>query len=123
MSERFAAAPRPRTTSPTPSPRSRRSSASGWRWTCGCSPPSFVANAVRHTGVEGGTAAIELRIAPHSVHLSVYDDGPGFTPPDRSIANPGGPGGWGLYLVDQCAARWGAERTDRHRVWLELDRG
>lgn len=83
----------------------------------------LVANAVRHTGVEHGTVAIELRIAPRTVHLSVYDDGPGFPLPERPIANPAGPGGWGLYLVDQCAARWGAERTDRHRVWLELDRG
>ena len=38
----------------------------------------LVANAVRHTGVEGGTVEVEVRIAPRIVHLSVIDDGPGF---------------------------------------------
>ena len=49
-------------------------------------------------------------------------DGPGFEAPERPLATPEGPGGWGLYLVDQCAIRWGNERAERHRVWLELER-
>jgi anti-sigma regulatory factor (Ser/Thr protein kinase) len=82
----------------------------------------LVANAVRHTGVQGGSVDVEVRLAPRSVHLTVTDDGPGFDAPARPIETPEGPGGWGLYLVDQCAARWGVERGDRHRVWLELAR-
>ena len=65
---------------------------------------------------------VEVRVAPRTVHLTVSDDGPGFDLPERPIVTPDGPGGWGLYLVDQCAARWGIERTGRHRVWLELAR-
>ena len=82
----------------------------------------LVANAVRHTGVPAGTVEIQLRLTPDRVHLSVLDEGPGFEPPPRPLVSPEGPGGWGLYLVDRCAVRWGAERGERHRVWLELER-
>ena len=82
----------------------------------------LVANAVRHTGLAGGTIEIELRLDGDRVHLSVLDEGPGFDPPPRPVAAPEGPGGWGLYLVDRCALRWGSERGERHRVWLELER-
>ena len=82
----------------------------------------LVANAVRHTGVVAGTVEVELRVAGDRVHLSVLDDGPGFELPERPVIAPEGPGGWGLYLVDRCAVRWGSERGERHRVWLELER-
>jgi anti-sigma regulatory factor (Ser/Thr protein kinase) len=82
----------------------------------------LVANAVRHTGVADGAIDVELRVAGDRVHLSVLDDGPGFAPPPRPVVAPDGPGGWGLYLVDRCALRWGSERGERHRVWLELER-
>jgi hypothetical protein len=52
----------------------------------------------------------------------VLDEGPGFELPERPIVSPEGPGGWGLYLVDRCAVRWGSERGERHRMWLELER-
>ena len=82
----------------------------------------LVANAVRHAGVVSGTVEVQLWLAGDRVHLTVLDDGPGFDPPQRPLVAPDGPGGWGLYLVDQCAARWGCERGERHRVWLELER-
>jgi len=80
----------------------------------------LVANAVRHTGIAGGSVEVQLRLCDDRVHLSVLDEGPGFEPPERPIVSPEGPGGWGLYLVDRCAVRWGSERGERHRVWLEL---
>ena len=82
----------------------------------------LVANAVRHAGVAKGSVEMRLRLAGDRVHLSVLDDGPGFEPPQRPLVAPEGPGGWGLYLVDRRAVRWGNERGDRHRVWLELER-
>ncbi len=82
----------------------------------------LVANAVRHTGLAQGSIEVQLRLADDIVHLSVLDDGPGFEVPERPIEAPDGPGGWGLYLVDQCALRWGNEHGERHRVWLELER-
>jgi anti-sigma regulatory factor (Ser/Thr protein kinase) len=82
----------------------------------------LVANAVRHTGVAKGSVEVHLHLAADRVHLSVIDEGPGFELPERPLAEPEGPGGWGLYLVDRCAVRWGTERGERHRVWLELER-
>lgn|SRR5438067_5565752 len=29
-------------------------------------------------------------------------------------------GGWGLRIVEQLAARWGAERDDGYRIWAEV---
>src|SRR4051812_106685 len=82
----------------------------------------LVANAVRHTGIAHGSVEVQLRLSEDRVHLSVLDDGPGFDPPERPVVAPEGPGGWGLYLVDRCAVRWGSERGERHLVWLELER-
>jgi anti-sigma regulatory factor (Ser/Thr protein kinase) len=82
----------------------------------------LVANAVRHTGIADGSVEVQLRLTDDRVHLSVLDDGPGFDAPERPVAAPEGPGGWGLYLVDRCAVRWGSERGERHLVWLELER-
>lgn len=80
----------------------------------------LVGNAVRHAGVAKGSVELELRVDGDRVHLSVSDDGPGFDPPARPVAAPAERGGWGLYLVDRTAQRWGCERGERHRVWLEL---
>ena len=82
----------------------------------------LVANAVRHTGVADGSLELRVRLTGDVLYLSVADDGPGFDVPERPLVAPEGPGGWGLYLVDQCAARWGTERGDRHLVWFELER-
>ncbi len=82
----------------------------------------LVANAVRHTGVADGTLRLRVRFTGDVINLSVADDGPGFEVPERPLTAPEGPGGWGLYLVDQCAARWGNDRGDRHLVWFELER-
>jgi serine phosphatase RsbU (regulator of sigma subunit)/anti-sigma regulatory factor (Ser/Thr protein kinase) len=82
----------------------------------------LVANAVRHTGVADGSLELRVRLTGDVLYLSVADDGPGFEVPERPLVAPDGPGGWGLYLVDQCAARWGTERGDRHLVWFELER-
>jgi anti-sigma regulatory factor (Ser/Thr protein kinase) len=82
----------------------------------------LVANAVRHSGVAKGRLELRVRLTGDVVHLSVADDGPGFAVPERPVTAPEGPGGWGLYLVDQCAARWGTDRGDRHQVWFELER-
>ena len=30
--------------------------------------------------------------------------------------------GWGLYLVDQIADRWGVDHDPGTRVWFEIDR-
>lgn len=78
----------------------------------------LVTNAVRHAGV-GPKDPIALRVAawPRRVRVEVSDRGSfsGREPRPRSD----GASGWGLYLVDRLADRWGAAGGT---VWFELGR-
>jgi len=82
-----------------------------------------VTNCVRHAGLGSGEA-IRLRVKAtgSSIRLDVMDRGRGFDiPPEVSAHDPRDPGGWGLYIVDQLADRWGVERGGGSRVWFEID--
>jgi anti-sigma regulatory factor (Ser/Thr protein kinase) len=81
----------------------------------------LVSNAVRHA-LRTGVPEIELRIRnePDRIRVMVSDPGGGF------IAEPRLPtalesSGWGLYLVDRIADRWGIVTKDRNEVWFEID--
>jgi anti-sigma regulatory factor (Ser/Thr protein kinase) len=83
----------------------------------------LVTNAVLHADM-GEEAEIELdfEVAERSVRVSVADTGRGF---DLEKIFPGSmdvPGGWGLFLVEALADRWGIDVTPPHRVWFEIDR-
>lgn len=80
-----------------------------------------VTNAVRHAGMETGET-IRLEIADGSegrLRVEVSDGGSGFTPVKRD-PDLERPGGWGLYLVEELADRWGVETGGRTLVWFEL---
>jgi anti-sigma regulatory factor (Ser/Thr protein kinase) len=81
----------------------------------------LVTNAVRHAGA-GLERPLQVQLLPGrgSVLVAVADEGPGFTRrPNPSAGNE--PGGWGLFLVDQIADRWGVEcTTSGTRVWFEI---
>ena len=47
------------------------------------------------------------------------DRGPGFSPPNID-PDPEKAGGWGLWLVEQVADRWGIHGTGGTCVWFEL---
>jgi len=36
--------------------------------------------------------------------------------------HPSRQSGWGLFLVDRMADRWGVDRSEGTRVWFELER-
>lgn len=86
-------------------------------------------NAVRHTklgSTPGSDGHVGLRLVRTSgmVRVEVTDPGPGFEKPERPSPDPEAGSGYGLYLVDKLADRWGVgrgERKDLNRVWLELD--
>jgi anti-anti-sigma factor len=85
----------------------------------------LVTNAVVHPRSAGETP-IGLRVTTYEdgVRVEVEDAGEGFDPA-RPITIES-QRGRGLFLVDRCAAKWGARRahTDRgtrFRVWFELD--
>jgi serine phosphatase RsbU (regulator of sigma subunit)/anti-sigma regulatory factor (Ser/Thr protein kinase) len=82
----------------------------------------LVTNSVRHAGL-GRSVAIALRVThvEGALRVEVTDPGVGFEPgtPRPSID---GRGGWGLYIVERLADRWGVKREgERITVWLEWD--
>jgi signal transduction histidine kinase len=81
----------------------------------------LVSNAVRHGGVEPGQAVrVALRLREGFVRLEVTDPGGQFTRA-RVRERRDETGGWGLFLVDRIATRWGVRRTSTGTaVWFEL---
>lgn len=77
-----------------------------------------VSNSVRHAGL-GAADAIEVRVrgSRAMLHVDVIDPGPGFEPQVRPRQDDGG---WGLWLLDRLATRWGVEHGDTTRVWFDL---
>jgi anti-sigma regulatory factor (Ser/Thr protein kinase) len=80
----------------------------------------LVTNVVRHAALDQDQE-LELRgeLADGCVRVEVSDPGKGFEPavtpaPDRAS-------GWGLFLLDQLAHRWGAVRNEPNVVWFEID--
>ena len=80
-----------------------------------------VTNAIRHAGLRAeDVIRVHLRVAGTHLRVEVWDPGSGFEP-DRPKPDLTDPGGWGLYLVDQLAARWGVESGEQTLVWFELE--
>ena len=80
----------------------------------------LVANSVRHARADALT--LRVVVGPRAVLTEVTDSGPGFDP-----ASTGAPrddhSGYGLFLVERLADRWGVARGGRStRVWFELAR-
>jgi anti-sigma regulatory factor (Ser/Thr protein kinase) len=81
----------------------------------------LVSNSVRHAGL-GDPDSIRIDVGPsdHMVRVSVCDPGPGF-----AVAQPAprrdGSGGYGLYVLDRLADRWGVTVGPPTCVWFEID--
>jgi anti-sigma regulatory factor (Ser/Thr protein kinase) len=82
----------------------------------------LVTNAIRHAEAHGGVVELDVTLVDDRVRVEVADPGPGFEPQPRDD-EMSRPGGWGLYLVDRIADRWGVIRNRMNRVWFELDCG
>lgn len=84
----------------------------------------LVTNSVRHADVnDDSDVTLKVRISPDTVSIEVIDPGAGFVAPTSPRPRQG-EGGYGLYLVDQLARRWGVDRLDQGtRVWFDLARG
>jgi anti-sigma regulatory factor (Ser/Thr protein kinase) len=81
----------------------------------------LVSNSVRHAQSE--TVILKVLVGRSAVLTEVTDAGPGFDP--ASAPEPGtNESGWGLFLVERLATRWGVNQNDDEtRVWFELRRG
>jgi anti-sigma regulatory factor (Ser/Thr protein kinase) len=79
----------------------------------------LVSNAVRHGGAgKEAQVVLHLALAPRCVRVEVCDRGAGFEP---GRPTPYGEGGYGLFLVDELASRWGVAHDDGTCAWFELD--
>jgi anti-sigma regulatory factor (Ser/Thr protein kinase) len=82
-----------------------------------------MANSVEHAGlVHTDWIDLQISLSPELLRIEVTDDGPGFTRTPRESKPDQGPRGWGLYIVDKLADRWGIDSRLSTRVWLEFDR-
>ena len=81
----------------------------------------LITNALRHGSLNrGDRVSVRASIDDGVVRIEVTD--PGRAGP--VALRPPGPrgGGYGLYLVEQLARRWGVERRNGTTVWCELAR-
>jgi signal transduction histidine kinase len=82
----------------------------------------LVTNGVRHGGA-GEDDLLDLTVLRHGNRLRVVvtDWGPGFDGRPRPRNRADQTGGWGLYLVERLADRWGVQRDGgATAVWFEL---
>jgi anti-sigma regulatory factor (Ser/Thr protein kinase) len=83
----------------------------------------LITNAVRHAPLsERPEVELRIRSEPGRVRIVVSDPGVGFVPSPRATAGSDG-SGWGLYLVDRIADRWGVLTEEQTEVWFEIDLG
>jgi anti-sigma regulatory factor (Ser/Thr protein kinase) len=91
----------------------------------------LVTNSIRHANLaQHDCIEIKLDASEQAVLVEVADCGQGFQgrhpgPSARAaqLAEPDRTSGWGLFLVDQIASRWGIVEAGETRVWFELRPG
>lgn len=82
----------------------------------------LVTNAVRHANLApGDIILLVVEVEDATLRVEVHDPGGGFVP-TAPAPDPARPSGWGLYLVEELADRWGVDSDDRTLVWFEVDR-
>jgi anti-sigma regulatory factor (Ser/Thr protein kinase) len=83
----------------------------------------LVTNAVLHSAGDDRPIRVEFRRQTDRIRVEVVDPGTAFEPPEP-LANGNSSGGWGLFLVDQIAERWGISPAPAGTcVWFEVPHG
>jgi anti-sigma regulatory factor (Ser/Thr protein kinase) len=78
----------------------------------------LVANSVKHA--QADSVELKVVVGRSAVLIEVLDEGPGFEPTPRD-EHSREDSGWGLFLVERLANRWGVNRDGpATRVWFEL---
>ena len=81
----------------------------------------LVSNAVLHSKAPAGSAVtLSARLDREVLHVRVDDAGEGFEPRPRDPARLSD--GYGLFLLDKLASRWGVDASSATSVWFELPR-
>jgi anti-sigma regulatory factor (Ser/Thr protein kinase) len=84
----------------------------------------LITNAVRHGGA-GPDRPLRLELARRDgrIRVEVVDEGTHFEAPPRPVDGDSA-GGWGLFLVDRIAERWGVCPASAGTcVWFEVPAG
>ena len=82
----------------------------------------LVTNSILHAGVSPEEAiTVTVTVQGGLARGEVRDRGHGFEPPHQPVPKPDLAGGWGLYIVDKVADRWGVAHTGSKSVWFEID--
>jgi anti-sigma regulatory factor (Ser/Thr protein kinase) len=80
-----------------------------------------VSNAVRHSsGDRRAPVGLVASFGERTIRVTVTDAGEGFTPRPRDPARTHD--GYGLYLLEKVADRWGVQSRGDTKVWFELPR-
>jgi anti-sigma regulatory factor (Ser/Thr protein kinase) len=83
----------------------------------------LVTNSLKYADV-GRSDRIELSVSlrPALLRIEVTDPGKGFELVALRRGREDEAGGWGLWVVDQMADRWGVDFSHSTHVWCEFDR-
>jgi anti-sigma regulatory factor (Ser/Thr protein kinase) len=82
-----------------------------------------VSTSVLHGDTElGAGIVLHAAVASGCIRVEVADAGGGFRPAETPMPRPDGQGGWGLFIVNSAASRWGVSTAEGSCVWFELDR-
>lgn len=80
----------------------------------------LVTNSIKHA--QADSVVLKVLVGRSSVWTEVTDEGPGFDP-DGTLKQRQDRSGWGLFLVERLAHRWGVNRDGpATKVWFELRR-
>lgn len=82
----------------------------------------LVTNSVRHARAgDDDELELEVTVRGEVIHVCVTDHGPGFEASSRTPEDDPG-SGWGLFLVEHLADRWGVDVNGTTQVWFEIER-
>jgi anti-sigma regulatory factor (Ser/Thr protein kinase) len=80
----------------------------------------LVTNAIQHSPAAEPEDELELTVelGDRALRVEVSDPGSSFEPGEP---REGDARGWGLFIVDRLASRWGVDRAERTTVWFEIE--
>lgn len=84
----------------------------------------LVTNSVRHARIGvNGKILLSVQADARCMRAEVRDHGPGFDETQERSPRMDEGSGWGLYLMERLADRWGVARHDDGgiSVWFEID--
>jgi anti-sigma regulatory factor (Ser/Thr protein kinase) len=83
----------------------------------------LVTNSFKHGGLTGSQRIdVEVSMRPELVRMEVMDPGKGFEIVALRRGHVDGSGGWGFWLIEEMADRWGVDFGHSTNVWCEFDR-